>query len=370
VVRSSRSCTSDRPKGRLRTLTALGLVGAVASCGTPSAGSTDISAPSPFGRVSACDGQPYVAMFNGVTQDGLDNEKPGSTPSSDIYGIRPDGSVERFTTDQGTYRFGLAADARTVYAVPYLPDRARGADQERSFQISTVDVVSKQHTPLSPASSVADIRPSPDGSRLAIATTVMPSGAISEVAAIGVFDLSASSGSPVAASLTPEPSYTLSSLAWSPDGRSLAFIATFPDLTNELRILDLATGEERALYGRQGQSGALSSLDWSPSGKFLLTVKAMVDIAKGTDLIQAVEIDVMHKTSRLVLAGVQQALRYAAADDSRVAALVNEPGRPPVARTWVRGADGSFELEQSTEIGKNLGIVGGTHLQVPRCALE
>jgi hypothetical protein len=75
----------------LRMLAALGVVSAVTSCGAPPGGDSQVSASSPLGPLAACDDQPYVAMFNGVTQDGLNNEKPGSTPSSDIYGIRPDG---------------------------------------------------------------------------------------------------------------------------------------------------------------------------------------------------------------------------------------------------------------------------------------
>jgi hypothetical protein len=354
----------------LRLLAALAAVSAVASCGAPPGGDSQVSASSPLGPLSACDGQPYVAMFNGVTQDGLNNEKPGSTPSSDIYGIRPDGSVERFTTDQGTYYFGLSADARTVFAAPYPSVGTPSASQERSVQIFDIDVASKKSTPLSPVSSVADLQPSPDGSQLAIATTMTPAGSTSRVAAIALLHLPAPSDAPDLVALSPAPSYTIRSLAWSPDGRSLAFIATFPDLTTELRVRDIATGEEQTLYGRQGESGALSSLDWSPSGRFLLTVKATVDIAKDTELIQAVEIDVTHRTSFPVLTGVRQALTYTAADDSRISALVNEPGQPVMARTWLRAGDGTFQLGGSTELGKDLGIVGGTHLQLPRCALK
>jgi hypothetical protein len=374
----NRGCVQEPSVGKvaptrktpLRLLAALAAVSAVASCGAPPGGDSQVSASSPLGPLSACDGQPYVAMFNGVTQDGLNNEKPGSTPSSDIYGIRPDGSVERFTTDQGTYYFGLSADARTVFATPYPSVGTPGASQERSVQILNIDVASKKRTPLSPVSSVADLRPSPDGSQLAIATSVTPAGSTSRVSAIGLLHLPAPSDAPGLATLALAPSYTIRSLAWSPDGRSLAFIATFPDLTTELRVRDVATGEEQTLYGRQGESGALSSLDWSPSGRFLLTVKATVDIAKDTELIQAVEIDVTHRTSFPVLTGVRQALTYTAADDSRISALVNEPGQPVMARTWLRAGDGTFQLGGSTELGKDLGIVGGTHLQLPRCALK
>jgi WD40 repeat protein len=223
---------------------------------------------------------------------------------------------------------------------------------------------------LSPVPSVADLRPSPDSSKLAIATTTMLPGANSQGPALGLLDLPASSNAPGPAVLNPAPSYAIDSLAWSPDGGSLAFIATFPDLTTELRVRNVATGEEQTLYGRQGESGALSSLDWSPSGRFLLTVKTTVDIATDTTSIQAIEIDVTHRTSFPVLTGVRQALTYTAADDSRISALVNEPGQPVVARTWLRSRDGTFQLEGSTELGKSLGIVGGTHLQLPRCALK
>ena len=86
-------------------------------CAAP--GSHTGAAAHPLGHLVPCDGVPFVAVFSGVTQVGRDTEKAGSTQSSDVYGVRPDGSVAAITDDLGTYEFGLADDGAAVYVSPY-----------------------------------------------------------------------------------------------------------------------------------------------------------------------------------------------------------------------------------------------------------
>src|SRR4051794_31251973 len=102
----------------------VGVVAVVSGC-AHSAGAPTLGAPAasrvdgaPFAELARCGDQPFVAVFRGFTAEGERVERAGSSPSSDIYGVRPDGSVSPVTTDLGSYDSGIAADAATVYASP------------------------------------------------------------------------------------------------------------------------------------------------------------------------------------------------------------------------------------------------------------
>src|SRR3954470_19925310 len=84
------------------------LVGVVAlvSAGAHAVGAPPLGAPAasrvdgaPFAGLARCGDQPFVAVFRGFTAEGQQVEQAGSSPSSDIYGVLPDGSVSPVTTD-------------------------------------------------------------------------------------------------------------------------------------------------------------------------------------------------------------------------------------------------------------------------------
>lgn len=53
---------------------------------------------------------------------------------------------------------------------------------------------------------------------------------------------------------------------WSADGRELAYVGWMADQRMEVRIMDVATGAERVVYGPIGPDGNLFGLDWSADG--------------------------------------------------------------------------------------------------------
>lgn len=63
---------------------------------------------------------------------------------------------------------------------------------------------------------------------------------------------------------SPRP---LMSPAWSPDGRQLAYVTFAPDASSEIHVVDLATGQSRALIQRQGSINSAPA--FSPDGRRL-----------------------------------------------------------------------------------------------------
>ncbi|NKY41097.1 hypothetical protein, partial [Cellulomonas septica] len=121
----------------------------------------------PFAGLSACGSQPFVAVVRGFTAAGEVVEGPGSSPSSDILGVGPDGSVTPVTNDLGSYAFGLTDDAATVYASP-TPDVAPAARATPADDVLAIDVATGRRTPVLQATEVGEVAPAPDGSTLAL----------------------------------------------------------------------------------------------------------------------------------------------------------------------------------------------------------
>ena len=368
----------------------LGIALLVSAC-APTIGAESPDSPdalrvdrAPFAALAQCGDQPFVAVFRGFTADGELVEKAGSSPSSDIYGVRPDGSVSPVTTDLGSYEFGIADDAATIYASPdpspsvsappSAADVTTVAPSPSADRVVAIAPASGQQTLVLEAPDVGAVAPAPDGSRLGL--TVFTAGEQPDVgtSAPALVDLPAVSAPrslapDAAAARRAEPVVVATrELTWSPDGQRLAFVATLPDATQEVRVADAVNGDSTTLH-RVDAAIALLSLDWSPDGTTLLTVEGRAPTNAGRSRDRVVEIDVATGRSAIVLRGVRGDLVYSAADGSRLTMLDNSPESSAVARTWSRNPGGRFVETSAAEIGADVGLVSADRLDIPRCAL-
>lgn len=323
----------------------------------------------PFALLSACSGQPFVAVVRGFTAEGEVAEADGSSPSSDIFGVRPDGSVTPVTGDLGSYAFGITDDAATVYAspTPVIPPTARAAPTDG---VLAIDVVTGRRTPVVEATDVGEVAPAPDGSTLAL--TLTPPGVPRDAgtSSPALVDLPAAVAprplEPAATSRAAPAGTATRDLTWSPDGTRLAFVVTLPDAAQEIHVTDTAAGDTTTLH-HVDATVALLSLDWSPDGTTLLAAEGRAPSATGRSRDQAVEIDVATGRATVVLRGIRGDLVYSAADGSRVTTIDN--GSSPVVRTWSRPAGGRFVATASAPIGADAHLVAADHLDIPRCAM-
>lgn len=369
----------------------LGIALLVSACaptiddGSPQSRDAPRANGAPFAALAQCGDQPFVAVFRGFTADGELVEKAGSSPSSDIYGVRPDGSVSPVTTDLGSYQFGIADDAATIYASPdpspssstsrSTADVTTVAPSPSADRVVAIATASGQRTLVLEAPDVGAVTPAPDASRLGL--TVFTAGEQPDVgtSAPAVVDLPAvaaprSLAPDAEAARRAEPVVVATrELTWSPDGQRLAFVATLPDATQEVRVADAVTGDGTTLH-RSDATTALLSLDWSPDGTTLLTVEGRAPTNAGRSRDSVVEIDVATGRPRIVLRGVRGDLVYSAADGSRLTMLDNSPESAAVARTWSRTPGGRFVEASRAEIGADVGLVGADRLDIPRCALR
>ncbi|WP_421733168.1 hypothetical protein [Cellulomonas sp.] len=326
----------------------------------------------PFAGLVACGDQPFVAVFRGFTAEGERVEGSGSSPSSDIYGVRPDGSVSAVTTDLGSYEFGIVADATTVYASPAVAGESSAARTAPADRVVAIGLATGQQSVVLEAPDVGGVAPDPDGSRLGLTVFTAGEQPGAGTSAPALVDLPAAAAPRSLAPATArsvEPAVVATrELTWSPDGRWLASVATLPDASQEVRVADAATGVSTTVH-RADAATALLSLDWSPDGTRLLTVDGRAPTAAGAPRDRVVEIDVATGRSTIVLRGVRGDLVYSAADGSRVTMLDNGPDSSPIARTWSRTAGGRFVATSLAEIGADLGLVSADRLEIPRCAL-
>lgn len=367
----------------------LGIALLVSAC-APTIGAESPDSPhalrvdrAPFAALAQCRDQPFVAVFRGFTADGELVEKAGSSPSWDIYGVRPDGSVSAVTTDLGSYEFGIADDAATIYASPDPSPSASApatagvttvAPSPSADRVVAIAPASGQQTLVLEAPDVGAVAPAPDGSRLGL--TVFTAGEQPDVgtSAPALVDLPAVSAprslAPDAgAARRAEPVVVATrELTWSPDGQRLGFVATLPDATQEVRVADALDGDSTTLH-RVDATIALLSLDWSPDGTTLLTVEGRAPTNAGRSRDRVVELDVATGRSAIVLRGVRGDLVYSAADGSRLTMLDNSRESYAVARTWSRTPGGRFVETSAAEIGAEVGLVGADRLAIPRCAL-
>ncbi|GCD18677.1 hypothetical protein CTKZ_02390 [Cellulomonas algicola] len=325
----------------------------------------------PFAGLSACGSRPFVAVVRGFTTAGESAEGPGSSPSSDILGVRQDGSVTPVTNDLGSYAFGLADDGATVYASP-TPDVAPAARAAPADGVLAIDLATGRRTPVLQATDVGEVAPAPDGSTLAL--TLPPADVPPDTGtpSPALVDLPAAANprrlAPPATSRAATVATASRDLTWSPDATRLAFVVTLPDAAQEVRVTDTTSGATTTLH-HVDATVALQSLDWSPDGTALLAAEGRAPSASGRSRDRAVEIDATTGRATVVLRGVGGDLAYSAADGSHVTAIDNG-GSVPVARTWARDAGGRFVLTASAAIGAAADLVAADRIDIPRCAMR
>lgn len=71
------------------------------------------------------------------------------------------------------------------------------------------------------------------------------------------------------------------SMAFSPDGKTLAFGSAFVDAPGEIELLDVASGETKRRF--KGPLGTVVSLTFSPDGKLLASGSEISSDAQGHD---------------------------------------------------------------------------------------
>lgn len=364
----------ERIAFRSQWLAFLGLTALISGCGAPSGKANPPAVDQePFANLLQCSEAPYVGVFRGFTQEGLANERNGSAPSWDVYGLRPDGSAERITTDLGSYDFGISADGLTIFVSP-SPEQTgpRPEDTSTPDQIVAIDIRTGEESVLLEVPGLLAVVPSPDGSQLAVTslTGADPSLGTGD-SRLAIFDLNDRGG------LKPVPGFEEGSNqvdrnpVWSPDGLSLAYIASLSNSSNEIRVVDMGSAEERVAYTDDAKEGSLLSLDWSLDGRFLLMLDSGIRRDSGERFDNVIEIDIESKGSTVVLyAAVGGDLSYSSSDGSRITSVFTlELGAPVLAQSWTRGEDGTYLMTSSAEVGKDVGLVGADRLAIPDCAI-
>lgn len=354
-----------------RCLTLVGLA-VVTACGTPA---VDLSAPSvdgnPFASLVQCRDAPYVGVFRGFSEEGLAHERNGSTPSSDVYGLAADGSVTRITTDLGSYDYGLSADGLSIFVSPE-PDQTgpEPEDVATPDQLVRIDAVSGERSVVLEGFPVGPVAVSPGGSVVAVTDLVESSSPGVSYARLALANPDESRD------VTRIPGFDAASEqvdlspVWSPDGISLAYIALLTDNSREIRIVDVPTGEERAVYTHDGSVGSLLGLTWSADGLSLLTTHSGLTTETQQDYSHAIAIDVVTQRSLTVLENAPTDLVYAARDASRLMAVSSSAdGNSTIVQTWTRVDGQKYHLTSSAPIGEDVGLVAGQGLVLAACAL-
>jgi Tol biopolymer transport system component len=193
-----------------------------------------------------------------VSPDGrlvaFDGARPGSTPMRDfdILLMRPDGTGVRAVTSGSAWDIDArwSADGRTL-SFSRLP----GGDWRRS-RIHTVDLQTGRVRYVTRGQFA---RWAPDGSQFVVdAPTAHSQGDIFVVGADGTRRRQLTS--------TPDLEQPTD---WSPDGRRILFTRFTPAGASDVYVLTLASGVERRLT-RDGKSGGAA---WSPDGKSVAFVR-------------------------------------------------------------------------------------------------
>jgi hypothetical protein len=336
----------------------------MASCGRPGGDSAPESLNAlPFAHLQSCADAPYVGFFSGVTEEGLEHQQSGSSPSSDIYGIGLNGEAKRITTDLGSYSFAPSADASTIFASPRRRLLGASADEEVD-QIVAIDARTAEQTVLLESPGLSDMAASPDGRYLAVLAAEVD-GVHSTFARVAFFDIEARD-------LAYPPGFDALAeqadrfLAWGPDGARLAYITQIEG-SNEIRVMVPASGEERVLYQTEAELG---SLDWSADGRRILASEILVPDAESLEA-SLLEIDVETRAAETAVLTDAPAVPvdpvYSSVDGSALTAITVE-GKAVTAQTWSREEAGVFVATASAPLRGDGALIAAGGLRIPSCA--
>ncbi|WP_199423207.1 hypothetical protein [Actinotalea solisilvae] len=352
----------------------LAALGALATGCTPDAGMDEPDHP--LGLVP-CGDAPYVAVFAGQTERHLAHELPGSTPSSDVYGLRADGTVEQVTDDYGTYEAVLSPDASTIYAA------GRPVPHGETEQLVAIDVSTGARELL--AEGAAFAAPAAVGELPGLALIAW-TGRTADGAA-----------DPVPARLDPEGSRGLEPLtspwstpggwydaAWSPSGRLLAYLTGSPPLTPEVDqvaevvVLDVQSGAVEVVASWRGGPSP-QYLDWSPDESRLVTT-VTTPLAPGRFARDVVEVDLATGERATLREDNGERHVYASRDGAALLTL-RQPQEDAtdavLVRLLARADDGTavtvrelpLALGEGVDEGADERVVGALDLAVADCAL-
>lgn len=320
----------------------------------------------PFASLHQCPNAPFIGVVSGLTPEGRRHSRNGDSPATDIYGIRPDGSMSAVTTDLGMYQFGITTDGATIYA---------RADPERSSNVSplqvpdqiiAIDTRSEKRSTIATLTGVdiSTIRPSPNGDRLAVAASTASQQASGSGQRLAFLSLTPPRQLTWPPGQDPAAAHYVVSEVWSPDGQSLAY----GNLTTngyELRILSVDSGADAVLYRGPGTP---FSLDWSADGKRILIEETGVD-ETNLHLARGRQVETQTGASKVVITGPQAELVYAALDGSRILLFASDGEGRVTAQAWARNGAGTFDLASTAPVGEALGVVSVTGPSIPKCAL-
>ncbi|WP_324717199.1 hypothetical protein U7230_02640 [Carboxydochorda subterranea] len=171
--------------------------------------------------------------------------------------------------------------------------------------------------------------------------------------------------------LLPGEGWVVEQPRFSPDGKSLAYLAAGGTVNASIRIRDLATGKERALA-----EGATGGFDWTPDGRYLVYA-ALAPVEGGRrQLSDLFAVEVSTAKSYRLSTGLR-AFSPAISSDGRSVAFVQvdgtsvgahvavadlsvEGGRPVIgpAERWYTGRDGTFAMSVAWQPGSRRLAVG------------
>lgn len=297
------------------------------------------AASPPLAGLVPCDGGPFVAFIGGLRE----GEDPGSSSAYDVsyvHGLRPDLTVERITPEPGSWRFAVAPDGARLYTGRDDAGARPGPEVQR-FTLDPLDPVGAE---VAPGSTTA-LTVSPDGGQVAVAD--YDSGAW----VVRVLD--AREGGETGRFGLPSWS-SVSGLAWSPDGRSIALSGTRGEgFQPAVGIAPSGGGDVLPVDVQRVDVG---SLRWSPDGsRLLLRSGDVVEVDGATGEV----VDVLPAGHGL-LAG----LTYASRDGRLLLALRVVGARHSLE--LLERVDDRLELRASDDLPSDFLYAGS--LTVPACA--
>ncbi|TQN43616.1 hypothetical protein FHU33_3070 [Blastococcus colisei] len=303
---------------------------ALVACGVRPA--PQAAAGEPLGGLSRCPGSSFVAALTSSSSEDPKIDLTAPSDISHVYGLRPDGTVQRLTSEPANYEYDLAADASHVLAVPYGAPSDPGTiladgsymprNPYRLLMVATG--VEKVRTVIT-HEGISSVAESPDGQHAAIISR-NPSTSSVEMLIFDLADSSIVKQQELSSITTP------SNLAWSPDGTTFALFGRLNDRPERQVItVDANSGE---IQGFALPYDNVIDLDWSPDSKRLLVlVLAFTDSATSEYLAYEIQRDTGTVTTLSLGGEIVSGLAYASSDGRDLLAIVLPKGTIPILRS-------------------------------------